>query len=404
MKVGPLARQLAFLLASTLAAVAIDANSPTTFTQLATLDPSDATADYQFGNPSAISGDTVVVGIAGAVYVFVKPATGWQNATEIAKLTPSVSTSSFGGSVAISGRTIVVGASFANGDAGMVFVFVEPTGGWTDMTETAQLTGTTSFGLGSSVAVSGNTIVAGSEEGGYVFEKPSTGWVDMTEVAQLSNASAYGSGSPVAISGNTIVVVANGCCNEGQNFPGEADVFVKPSTGWATKSAPNAALKGSDETSNDFYGTAVSISGDTVVVGSNYHHNAVGAAYVFVKPAAGWKNMTQTAELTAPDGENNDKFGNAVSISGNIIAVGASFWDHFQTGESGAIYAYVKPASGWRTTSRSSAELFPPASSTASYLGTNVGIGSGVVMGSAPLATLNNLTNEGAVFIFGPQP
>jgi|ERR1035441_10327648 hypothetical protein len=404
MKVGPLARQLAFILASTLAAVATDAKSPTTFTQLATLDPSDAAADSQFGNPSAISGDTVVVGDigAGAVYVFVKPSTGWQNATQIAKLTPSVSAGFFGGSVAISGRTIVVGASDANSDAGIVFVFVEPAGGWTDMTETAQLTGTSSFGLGLSVAVSGNTIVAGSSNAGYVFEKPSTGWADMTEVAQLSNASAYGSGSPVAISGNTIVVVASGCCNEGQNYPGEADVFVKPSTGWATKSIPDAALTGSDETADDFYGITVSVSGNTVVVGADYHHNQVGAAYVFVKPAAGWKSMTQTAELTAHDGEPNDQFGNAVSISGNIIAVGASYWDHNHTGQSGAIYTYIKPASGWRTTSRSSAELFPSASSTASYLGASVGIGSGVAMGGAPYATINNQTYEGAVFVFGP--
>lgn len=404
MKVGPLARPLAFILAATLAAAAADAKSPTTFTQLATLDSSDATANSGFGNPSAISGNTVVVGAIGdgAVYVFVKPSTGWQNATQIAKLTPSVSAGNFGGSVAIDGRTIVVGASFANSDAGMVFVFVEPAGGWTDMTETARLTGTTSFGLGSSVAVSGNTIVAGSGTAGYVYEKPTTGWVDMTEVAQLSNASAYGSGSPVSISGNTIVVVANGCCNEGQNYPGEADVFVKPSTGWATKSAPNAALKGSDETSNDFYGIAVSISGDTVVVGSDYHHNSVGAAYVFVKPAAGWKRMTQTAELSAPDGEVNDHFGNAVSISGNLIAVGASFWDHNNTGQSGAIYAYNKPASGWVTTSRSSAELFPPASSPAALLGATVGIGSGVIIGGAPYATINNQTYEGAVFVFGP--
>lgn len=304
MKVGLLARHLAFILAASLAALASDAKSPTTFTQLGTLDPSDATADYQFGNPSAISGDTVVVGVAGAVYVFVKPSTGWQDATQIATLMPSVSVGNFGNSV--------------------------------------------------------------------------------------------------AISGNMIVVVANGCCNEGQSYPGEADVFVKPATGWATRSTPNAALKGSDETSNDYYGTAVSISGDTMVVGSYYHHNSVGAAYVFVKPTAGWKRMTQTAELTAPDGEVNDHFGNAVSISGNTIAVGASNWDHNQTGQSGAIYVYTKPATGWVTTSRSSAELFPPANSPAALLGATVGVGNGVVIGGAPYATINNQLGEGAVFVFGP--
>ena len=131
MKVGVFARQVAFIFAAALAAVASDAKSPTAFTQLATLDSSDAGANSGFGSPSAISGDTIVVGNIGdgAAYVFVKPSTGWQNATQITKLTPSVPARNFGGSVAMSGRTIVVGASFANSNAGMVFVFVEPAGG-----------------------------------------------------------------------------------------------------------------------------------------------------------------------------------------------------------------------------------------------------------------------------------
>ena len=355
---------LIFTLAFAISAFAGERNSnhsPTVSAQVAVLTGSDSTANSQFGNPNAISGNTVVVGDigAGAVYVFQKSATGWQTSTQVAKLTPSISgTGDFGGSVAVSGNTIVVGASFANGDQGVVFVYVEPAGGWTDMTETAQLTGTTSFGLGLSVAISGNTIVAGSAYAEYVYEKPATGWADMTEVAQLSNQLAYGSGTPVAISGNTIVVVANGCCNEGQPYPGEADVFVKPSTGWATRYSPDAALMGSDETADDFYGSALAMSGDTVVVGAYYHHNQVGAAYVFAKPTQGWKSMTQTAELTRPHGQPDDEFGSAVAISGHTVAVAA--YNNFTT-TGGAVYTYVKPATGWQTTSRATSVLLPPA-------------------------------------------
>ena len=90
MKVGPLARYLTLILATAVAAVAANRNSPSTYVQLATLYPSDATANSSFGNPMAASGNTVVVGDIsdGAAYVFVKPATGWQNATQVAKLTP----------------------------------------------------------------------------------------------------------------------------------------------------------------------------------------------------------------------------------------------------------------------------------------------------------------------------
>jgi hypothetical protein len=49
-----------------------------------------------------------------------------------------------------------------------------------------------------------------------------------------------------------------------------------------------------------------------------------GSAYVFVKPAGGWANMTETAKLTASDGAANDFFGNSVAISGDTVVVGAS--------------------------------------------------------------------------------
>ncbi len=394
MKVGPVVRHLTLILASAVAAFAANHNLPANFTQTAVLYGSSSNSSI---GRMAASGNTVVVGDvnAGAVYVFVKPSTGWQNATQVATLTPSVPAVYFGDAVAVSGNTIVVGAPFANSDAGAAFVYVEPAGGWTVMTETAQLTGNSSFGLGGSVAVSGNTIVAGSTGRGYVYEMPSTGWADMTETAQLSNLGACGSGSPVAISGDTIIVVASGCCQEGQPFPGEADVFVKPSTGWATQTTPNAALMGSDEGADDFYGATVSMSGDTVVVGANYHRNQNGAAYVFVRSAQGWRSMAQTAELTATNGRSGDQFGNAVSIVGNMIVIGAN--GGAIASNAGAIYLYDKPASGWQTTSRSAARLFGQAEEG---LGISVGIGTGVVFATG--ASVINEPGQGAVLVFGP--
>jgi hypothetical protein len=125
----------------------------TTVMQLAELTPSDGSANDWFGNAIAISGNTVAVGQFdpnteqyGAVYVYVKPSAGWTNMTQTAKLTSSDNGEGFGTSVAISGNTIVVGAAnTSNFDApaatpGAVYVFVKPAGGWTDMTETAKLT------------------------------------------------------------------------------------------------------------------------------------------------------------------------------------------------------------------------------------------------------------------------
>ena len=83
----------------------------------------------------------------------------------------------------------------------------------------------------------------------------------------------------------------------------------------------NFTLTASDSENGNNFGYSVAIDGNTVVVGTI--DSSVGEAYVFVKPAGGWKNMTQTAKLTASDGVEGNEFGDWVAIDGNTIAVGA---------------------------------------------------------------------------------
>jgi len=134
-----------------------------------------------FGFSVAISGDTVVAGAVdatvggnleqGAVYVFVKPRSGWADGTQTAKLIASdgASDNLLGLSVAISVDTVVVGADLAtvgaNASQGAAYVFVKPRSGWADGTQTAKLIasdGASLDRLGASVAVSGGTVVAGA--------------------------------------------------------------------------------------------------------------------------------------------------------------------------------------------------------------------------------------------------
>jgi hypothetical protein len=146
-----------------------------------------------------------------------------------------------------------------------------------------------------------------------------------------------------------------------------------------------AELTASDGTSGDTFGASVSISGNTVVVGSPNSNNRQGAAYVFVRPASGWANLTQTAKLTASDGA-DAKLGSSVSISGDTIVVGAPSQPVFHRFNSnhfrGVAYVFVKPASGW-------ADMKPTAKLTASdgapgdFMGLSVGIsGNTIVVGA----------------------
>jgi hypothetical protein len=91
-------------------------------------------------------------------------------------------------------------------------------------------------------------------------------------------------GESVAISGNTVLAgvpckpFAGDVCG-----PGAAYVFVKPATGWASMSR-TAKLIASDGTFQDQFGGSVGISGNTVVAGAPAPNSFQGGAYVFVEP------------------------------------------------------------------------------------------------------------------------
>src|SRR5438552_17643148 len=72
------------------------------------------------------------------------------------------------------------------------------------------------------------------------------------------------------------------------------------------------------------FGGAVSLSGDTVIVGVSTNDTPAGedagSAYVFVRSGTTW---TLQQKLLAPDGAAGDVFGIAVSVCGDTVVVGA---------------------------------------------------------------------------------
>ena len=120
----------------------------------------------------------------------------------------------FGRSVAISGDVMAVGSPYDDSlnepccgfNQGVVYVFQRPaSGSWADATETAQLTMSSASGqdhLGLSVAIDGDTIVAGASHDDvhhdyngavYVFTKPAGGWQSESESAVLTASDAASS-------------------------------------------------------------------------------------------------------------------------------------------------------------------------------------------------------------------
>lgn len=248
--------------------------------------------------------------------------------------------------------------------------------------------------FGSSVAVSGDTVVIGAPQensstagvnsipndsgtytgAAYVFVRSGTTWSQQAylKASQVSNSDYFG--QSVAISGDTVVVGSHGedssttgvdgTPNESSSFAGAAYVFVRSGTTWSQQ----AFLKASQVSSDDYFGFAVAVSGDTVVVGAHQEDSSTagvnsvpdelasfaGAAYVFVRNGSTW---SQQAYLKAGQVTSGDSFGRSVAVSGDSVVVGAGGEDGSSpnvngpvnelASGAGAAYVFVRSGTTW---------------------------------------------------------
>jgi|HubBroStandDraft_4_1064222.scaffolds.fasta_scaffold13686_1 hypothetical protein len=387
----------------------VSAQDRNSIQQLGELTASDGTAYSSLGFSVAVAGNTVAAGgdftNIGAVYVYLKPLSGWGNATQVAKLTASDSFS-LGYSIAISSDETTIVAGDPNSlNRGAVYVFVKPASGWNDMTETAKLTasdGRDFDKLGTAVAISGNTVVAGAPANpdvgvhgkAYVFVKPSSGWANRTQNAKFTASDGKNNdffGNSVSIGGNTVVVGAPQ--RQPAIGPGAAYVFVKPVEGWKN-AHETAELTASDGVVNDGLGTSVSISGDTIAAGAPTARSAHGVVYVFVRPAKGWIDSTQTAELTSAQAD-TVILGESVSVNGNTIVAGAAL-----DPQTGLAFMFVKPVSGW-TNSTETRKLKATNGQRYDLFGFSVSATRNTIVIGAPGVAPDGQRLEGAAYVFG---
>lgn len=399
-------------------------------------------AGDRFGGSVSLSGDTLVVSAlgedssslgvnstpnegatdAGAAFVFVRSGATW---TQQAYLKPAAVGSTqagdqFGISVSISGDTIVIGAtgessstlgvnSIANEgsrNSGAAYVFHRTAGVWTQQAYLKPAAvGSNQDGdqMGSSVAVSGDTIVVGSffENGSgvgvnstpnessfgagaaYVYARTGSVWSQQAYLKPAAVGSTQSEdffGNSVAISGDTIVVGAvlerssstgvNSTPNEGASGAGAAYVFVRNGSTWSQQAYLKPTAVGTTQ-AGDQFGNLVAISGDTIVVGAigedsasvginstpDESGNLAGAAYVFVRNAGVWTQQAYLKPAAAGTTQAGDQFGQSVAISGDTLIVGADMEDGAGLGtnstpdegaaNAGAAYVYTRTGGVW---------------------------------------------------------
>jgi hypothetical protein len=341
----------------------------------------------------------------------------------------------FGTDVAISGSIMVVGApgedSAADGvdgdqaddsaeDSGAAFVFEYDGTAWI---EQAYLKASNSEGtrgtysphdeFGSAVAIFDDTIVVGTQAeeskstgvngdqhdnsapnagAVYVFKRENGAWFQQAYLKASNTESGDRFGHSVDIFGDTIVVGAwcessnaTGVNGDQQDNSAECSgavyVFTRERGAWSQQ----AYLKASNAETEDYFGGAVAISGETIIVGAEAEDSLAtgvngdqgnsevglregawansGAAYIFVRENGSW---SQQAYLKASNTEQSvehsgDFFGDSVDVSGDSAVVGAPGEDSFSTvinGDQGnadeiydtgvgAAYVFVRDESGW---------------------------------------------------------
>ena len=292
------------------------------------LTASDGDSADQFGSGVALSGDLAVVaafggerpsGIGrGTVYVFRGGGSGW---IEEQELVPSDDATWFAPVRAdVSGDLVAVGAPAS--DAVYLYRF-----DGTSWLEEAKLLdpGSGNANYGEAVAVSGDVVVVGARDqsgGGraYVYRRTGSAWnLEATLTPSAPNPSDPFDwfGSSVAIDGNVVVVGALFDDTPEGSDAGSAYVFRWNGSTWVQE----GHLLGDPTTGpSDNVGESVSVSGDLIVVGAPDAFSASGRAFVYRRTGSAW---AFEAQLAASDATNNAWFGREVAVSGDRIVAGS---------------------------------------------------------------------------------
>ena len=387
---------------------------------------SDGAASDIFGFRVAIEGDTAIVGAPGhdtapgpiggqgAAYVFVRSGSTW---VEQAKLTASDGEplDQFGISVAIDGDTAVVGAYMpAGAKTGAAYVFVrsgEP--GSEVWTQQDKLTASAGAGFdyfGISVAIEGDRIVVGANNAdvdgvidagaAYVFERNGNHWNQRAKLTASNGDSEDRFGNAVALSGDTIAV-GGYLKNTPFTNSGSAYVFVRNGGQWIEQ----AYLAMPDPTFLDEFGHTVAIEGDTLFIGAPFHPfpAMTGAVYVFERSGVpGSEVWTQQAMLVASDGAAGDQFATYLDLDGETAIIGARGHDAGAGAQSGAAYVLANSGDAWTEQVKLTASDGAPGDE----FGDSVALHEGTALVGAIFDDTPAGTDGGSVHVFnvGPTP
>jgi len=228
-----------------------------------------------------------------------------------------------------------------------------------------------------SVAMSGDTVVLGvpsTDDGrglSHVYVRDGAAWIPQATLTDPDGAAGDSFGHAVSIDGDTIVVGAP-CASEYGYCAGAAHVFARSGQTWTRE----AILTAPEAAEQDFFGWSVAIHGDTALIGAVRQDGwERGGAHVFRRAAGSWAHQ---ATLT-PEGAPAPKFsGHSVALYEDTALLGA-LGD--ESDNAGAAYVFVRTGDEWSQ----DATLTAPGAKERDYFGRTVALdGDTALIGAHP--------------------
>lgn len=333
------------------------------------LQPEDLEAADGAGFSVSVSGDTALVGTMneqrsapsiGSAYVYTDDGEAW---CLQAKLVPDGAEPNeqwhedrpdddlFGAAVSLDGDTALVGAQNDDDTAnnsGAAYVFTRRGDAWSQEAKLLADDGDTHDLFGGSVSVSGDTALVGAHleddsgfQGGaaYVFTRNGGAWSQETKLLADGGDDVDAFGAAVSLDGDTALVGAPSE-SRAELDVGAAYVFTYSGSSWTQE----AKLVADDAERSDHFGREVDLDGDTALLGAESKDEAgraSGAAYVFTRNGSTW---SQQAKLRPDDGQELDRFGFSVGVDGDRAVVGT--FNPIQ-GATGKAYLFTRDEASW---------------------------------------------------------
>ncbi len=353
--------------------------------------PNNPQITSQFGYSVAMYGNTAVVGAPGvsAAYVFTLSSGAW---SQQAVLSPfeGASVTGFGTAIVLTANTLAVSAVNRN-DIGAYIFSSNSSSGWTpayEFTPDAIPETYESTRFGAAIALVGATVIVSRPLAASIplYSFLPVGTVNCFQIGGVeaqANDQQYTDlfGGAVALSGNTMLAGAPGA----NGYAGAVFTYTRNGASLTFQTELTAANGQVD----DGFGTSLAFNGTMLVVGAPFANGGTGAVYLYSYSSGVW---TFLAELTASDGQPGDLFGNAVSLSGNTVAIGAPG----QNNNTGAAYLFGMQGTSWSQ----QAELTAADGQVEDGFGTSVGLDGANLLVGSPNADTYFVAEAGAAYLF----